>query len=162
MEKVKIKSLVNHQLLINDESRKIKRTWEKKGAVRTINFEDLEELVYDSGVEYMFRQGMLEIVDPKKDEIMVRLGLQEEGAAPIVILSDEDIKKLMSEVTSISKFRKEVNELPKEQLNKIVEYCVENKVMPYEKTTILKEKTQKDISQMVRLKEANEESSKDQ
>ena len=109
----------------------------------------------------MFRQGMLEIVDPKKDEIMVRLGLQEEGAAPIIILSDEDIKKLMSEVTSISKFRKEVNELPKEQLNKIVEYCVENKVMPYEKTTILKEKTQKDISQMVRLKEANEESSKE-
>ena len=63
----------------------------------------------------------------------------------------------MNETTTISAFRKKISELPKEQINELVNYCVENKILNYEKTEILKNKTGKDILSMVRLRQANEE-----
>lgn len=158
MEKVRVKSLVSHKVVIDDESKRVKRTWDKKNAIRMIPLEDLEELIYDPGVEYMFKEGMLDIDGDNKDEILVKLGLKEEGEkSPIIILTDEDRRKLMNEMTSLSAFREKINELPREQLNELVEYCVDNKIMNYEKTAIIKDKTGRDIISMIRLQEADKE-----
>ena len=158
MGKVKIKNLVNSRVVIEDPNTRISRVWEKRGAVRTIEMEDLEELIYTPGVEYMFREGVLDIVEPNREEILVKLGLQEEdGSNKIIILSDEDKRKLMSDVTTVASFRKKVSELPREQVNELVDYCVDNKIMNYEKVDILKSKTGKDIFSMVRLREADKE-----
>lgn len=62
-EKVKIKSLVNGTVGIRSDELRINRTWEKKGAVKPIDLEVLEELIYDPGVEYMFKEGILGIDD---------------------------------------------------------------------------------------------------
>lgn len=158
MERIKIKNLVNSRVSIEDPTTRVSIKWERKGAIRTINKEDLEQLVYLPGVEYMFREGVLDIVEPNREKILVDLGLQEEdGSNKIIILSEDEMKKMMSEVTSVSAFRKKVSELPKEQVNELVDYCVENKILNYEKTDILKSKTGKDIYSMVRLRQANEE-----
>jgi len=158
MEKIKIKSLVSHKVLINDTDKRIKRTWDKKGAIRAISLEDLEELVYDPGVEYMFREGMLDIVAPNKEEIMIKLGFQQEGEKPeIIILSEEEMLKLMRETTSVSAFRKKINELPREQLRELINFCVDKELVSYEKVTILKEKTGNDIIKMIELKKADKE-----
>ena len=158
MGKVKIKNLVNSRVVIEDPNTRTSRVWEQRGAVRTIEMEVLEELIYTPGVEYMFREGVLDIVEPNREEILVKLGLQEEdGSNKIIILSDEDKKKLMSDVTTVANFRKKVSELPKEQINELVDYCVDNKILNYEKVDILKSKTGKDILSMVRLREADKE-----
>lgn len=158
MGKVKIKNLVNSRVVIEDPNTRTSRVWERRGAVRTIEMEDLEELIYTPGVEYMFREGVLDIIEPNREEILVKLGLQEEdGSNKIIILSDEDKKKLMSDVTTVANFRKKISELPREQVNELVDYCVDNKIMNYEKVDILKSKTGKDIFSMVRLREADKE-----
>lgn len=158
MGKIKIKNLVNSRVVVEDPVTRVSRSWEKRGAIRTIEMEDLEQLIYLPGVEYMFREGVLDIVEPNREEILVELGLQEEdGSNKIIILSDDDMRKLMNETTTISAFRKKISELPKEQVNELVDYCVENKILNYEKTDILKSKTGKDIHSMIRLRQANEE-----
>lgn len=158
MGKIKIKNLINSRVVIEDPNTRTSRVWEKKGAVRTIEMENLEELIYTPGVEYMFREGILDIIEPNREEILVKLGLQEEdGSNKIIILSDEDKKKLMSDNTTVTNFRKRISKLPKEQVNELVNYCVDNKILNYEKVDILKSKTGKDIFSMVRLREANKE-----
>ena len=158
MGKVKIKNLVNSRVVIEDPNTRTSRVWERRGAVRTIEMEDLEELIYTPGVEYMFREGVLDIIEPNREEILVKLGLQEEdGSNKIIILSDEEKKKLMSDVTTVANFRKKISELPREQVNELVDYCVDNKIMNYEKVDILKSKTGKDTFSMVRLREADKE-----
>lgn len=158
MGKVKIRNMVKSRVVINEPSLRMYRAWERKGAIRTIEMEDLEELIYNPGVEYMFREGILVIEDPKKDEILVKLGLQDEdGTNQIVILSEEDMKELMGATVSLATFREKISELPKGQLNELVNYCVDNKITNYEKVNILKSKTGKDILSMIRLLDADKE-----
>ena len=62
-KKVEITSLVGGRVTINLVDPRIKRTWERKGVKRYIDFEDLEQAMYNQGVEYMFTQGILGIED---------------------------------------------------------------------------------------------------
>ena len=155
---VKIKNLINSRVVVEDPSTRISRSWERKGAIRTIEMDDLEQLIYVPGVEYMFREGVLDIAEPNREEILVKLGLQEEdGSNKIIILSEGEMKKLLGDTTTVAYFRQKIAELPREQINELVNYCVDNKILNYEKVNILKEKTGKDIFSMVRLREANDE-----
>ena len=62
-EKVKIKNTTSGRIGINIPDLKLSRIWERKNVVKVIDFSDLEQAMYDPGVEYMIRQGMVEIED---------------------------------------------------------------------------------------------------
>lgn len=158
MSKVRIKSLVSGRIGIVDNNTRIRRDWDKKGAIRLIDMEDLEQLVYDPGVEYMFKQGMLGIDEPNSKELLIALGLEEEGVpeTEIVTLTEEEMKDLMTS-KSISFFRKKVKQLPKEQLTELVNFCIKNELTNYEKVMILKELTKVDILNAIRINKEDKE-----
>ena len=62
-KKIAITSQVNGRVGINVPEMRFKKTWEKKGQKVLVDAEILEEIFYDPGVEYMFRQGILYIED---------------------------------------------------------------------------------------------------
>ena len=76
-KRVKVKSLVKGIVGIKSQDLRVNLTWNKRGAVRNVDFDTLRDLIYEEGVEYMFKEGILGIddMDTKKE-----LGLEPEDA----------------------------------------------------------------------------------
>ena len=92
--KVMVVSNTIGETIINVPSMHFRRVWERKGAKKPIDLEILREIIYDPGVEIMFRKGILYIEDmPTK----IELNLEEEGTTTptnIVVLTDEQRQRL--------------------------------------------------------------------
>lgn len=154
--KVNIKNETLGRVGINLPDLKLKRVWERKGVVRQITFDDLQQAFYEPGVEYMFREGMLSIdnMDVKKE-----LGLEPEDAKEpvnVIILSDEQRKRFLT-VMPMHEFRKEIDKLSHEQINSLVDYAIANEIADLDKTEFLKEKTGIDIYKAIQLNRADRE-----
>lgn len=156
-EKVKIKSLVSRSVSLINKELRVNRTWERKGAVTTIDFDVLEEMMYDPGTLYMFENGILGIDDM---DVKVRLGLEPEGAEEptnIIILTDEQRKEYLLTL-SLNEFKEKLKELPTEQVRELVNYAVENEVpVDFTKADVLKRMTGIDILSAIRLNRQDKE-----
>ena len=158
--KVKVKSLVNGTVGIKDPDLRINRTWSKKGAVYSFEMEDLEQLMYDPGTEYMFREGILAVVGDNAKEINIQLGLQDEDEPEKMFdFTDEKKKEIMA--MKMADFRKVVKELTHEQQHMLVEYCVDNKIRDYDRDMFLKDLTHIDILKAIELDEQDKEEVKE-
>ena len=156
--KIKIKSLVGGTIVITDPTLRLRREWPKKGTVQIIDSDDLDILLYQSGVDYMFRQGMLGFVDEEEGhKILVNYGIEPEDKEEwIPSIEPEKLDKLMNEA-KVSDFRKEIKKFTREQLIELTEYCIEKEYMQYEKVEILKDLTGTDIISAIRLNRQDKE-----
>lgn len=156
-KKVKIKSLSGGQVIVKNDDLRVKRVWERRGAVKTIDFDVLEELIYDPGVEYMFRQGILSIEDL---EVKKALGLEPEDATEpvnIIVFDNKKMDRLMT-VMPLHEFKAEVNKAPIEQVRLLVEYAIKKEYTDFEKCEYLRKLTQIDIINAIKLnRKAKEE-----
>lgn len=154
--KVKVKSLVNGTIGVKDPDLRINRTWNRKGAIYNFELEDLEQLMYDPGVEYMFREGILAVVGEDADKINIELGLQEEnGPKRIFELTEDKMKEILG--LKMSDFRKAINDLTYEQQHTLVEYCIDNEIVDYDKALFLKDVTNTDIPKAIELNRKDKE-----
>lgn len=154
--KVKVKSMVNGTIGLLDRDLRVNRTWNKKGAVYSFDKEVLEELMYDPGVEYMFKEGILAIVNDNADELNVELGIQPEGESKKIFnLDDAKIKEIIN--MKMADFRKAIKNLTYEQQHLVVEYFIENKIRDYDRCEFLKNITQTDILKAIELEEQSKE-----
>lgn len=99
-KKVMVVSNTIGEVVINVPSMHFRRVWERKGSKKPIDLDTLKEIIYDPGVEKMFRQGILYIEDMP---VKIELDLEDEGTETptrIVVLTDEQRKELLSEVTT--------------------------------------------------------------
>lgn len=155
-KKVKIKNTTNGRIGINIPDLKLSRIWEKKNVIKDIDFDDLEQALYDSGVEYMIRQGMLEIEDM---EVKIALGLEEEGTTTpvnIIVLSEKEMERYLK-VLPIVDFKKKIADLPKEQIYNLLDYAIEKEIIQLDKNDILKQITGTDVMEAVKLKRQAQE-----
>lgn len=149
-ERVSIKSLVSHRVVLSVPDMRLKRVWEKKGAVRVVPFEQLQEAIYSPGVEALFTEGILGIDDMK---IKQRLGLEPEDAVEpvnIIALDEAQMKRYLT-VLPTHEFREKLRELPSEQINELIRYAIEHEIANFEKSEILKEITGIDIISAIKL-----------
>ena len=155
-KKIKVKSLVNGKIRIFLPDLKLNIRWDRKGQTRMVDFEALQEAMYDYGTEYMFKEGMLGIEDM---ETKIALGLEPEGATEpqlIKILNDEQMKRMMT-VMPIYDFKEELKTIPREQILNLVDYAIENEYSDINKCDILKEITGIDIISAIRLNREDKE-----
>ena len=155
-KKIKVKSLVNGRIRIFLPDLKLNVRWERKGQTRMIDFEALQEAMYDYGTEYMFKEGMLGIDDM---ETKIALGLEPEGATEpqfIKEIDDEQMKRMMT-VMPIFEFKKEIETVPREQVLNLVDYAVQNEYSDIKKCDILKEITGIDVISAIRLNREDKE-----
>lgn len=155
-KKVKIKALVDGTIGINDSDLRIRRTWDQKGAVRTIDLDVLEELIYNPGVEYMFKEGILGIDDM---EVKIALGLEPEGAVEPenIVIFDDNMKKRLLAYMPFTEFKENVDKAPREQLFGLVDYAIDNELIDIDKINYLKDKTQIDILSAIQLRRQEQE-----
>lgn len=155
-KKINIKNEVSSRVGINVPDLRLDRIWEKKGVVRQITFEDLQQAFYSPGVEYMFREGILSIDDM---EVKKALGLEPEDAenpVNIIILSDDQRKRYLTAMP-MHEFRQEVAKLSNEQIKMLVDYAITNEIANFDKCEFLKELTGIDIYKAIQLNRADKE-----
>ena len=152
--KVKVKSLISSRVLISIPEIRLKRVWEKKGAVKTIPFEQLEEAMYEPGVEALFREGALGIDDM---EVKIALGLEEEGTKEptnIIALDDAQRERYLKNMPMVD-FKQKVKELPQEQLIELANYAIEKEIADFDKSELLLKLTDIDILSAIKLNRDN-------
>lgn len=153
-KKVKVKSLISSRVILSVPDIRLKRVWEKKGAVRIIPFEQLEEAFYEPGVEALFTDGALGIDDM---EVKIALGLEPEGAAEpvnIITLTDAQMERYLSHMP-MAEFRQEVKKLPKDQLMELANYAIEHEIANFDKSELLLKVTDIDIMSAIKLNRDN-------
>lgn len=154
--KIRIKNMTNSRCGINIPELRLKRTWERKNAIREIDFDTLQQAIYYPGVEYMFTQGILYIDDM---DAKIALGLEEEGTVEptqIIVLTEAQKDRYLKNLP-INEFKIEVKKLSWEQLQDLVDYAIEKEYADMDKCDFLKSLTQIDIIRAIQLNRADKE-----
>ena len=149
-KKVKVVGLVSQRVVLTVPDLRLRRVWERKGAVAVIPFEQLEEAMYSPGVENLFKNGILGIDDM---ETKIALGLEPEGAkvpTNIITLNDEQRKRYLT-VMPLHEFKEEIKKLPIEQINELAAYAIEHEILDFDKSEIIKKYVDVDIMRAVKL-----------
>lgn len=153
--KVKVVNLISSRVNINLPDIRLKRVWEKKGATRTIPFDELEEAIYNPGVEALFREGILGIEDM---EVKRKLGLEPEDAEEpvnIIVLDDAQRKRYMT-VMPLYEFKEKIQELSREQIAELARYAIEHEIADFDKSEVIKQIVDIDIIGSIQLNKANQ------
>ena len=155
-KKVIIENKINSRVVIDVPSLNLRRIWESKGAKKPIDLEILEQAIYDPGVEYLFKEGILYIEDM---DAKIQLGLEDEGATKptnIVILSDLDKKKYLT-VIKLDDFKKKIAKMNREQLLDLTDFAIQNECIDLDKCEFLKKETGIDIVKAIQLNRSAKE-----
>ena len=158
--KVKVENLISSRVNIVIPELSLRRVWEKKGAVKTIPLEQLEEAMYNPGVEALFRDGTLGIEDM---EVKRYLGLEPEDAEEpvnIIILNDQQRKRYLT-VMPVAEFKEKIRELPIEQVRELAQYAIQNEIANFDKAEIIKKMVGTDIIATIQLNKADQEEVKE-
>lgn len=153
---ITIKSTVSATVVMNVPSLHLNRTWLKKGAIQKIPMEILEQAIYDPGVEYLFKTGILYIDDI---ETKIALGLEDPDNTEepsILLIDDATAKKLLQE-TPLKEFRETLEKLSHDQIVELAKTAVDLKITDYQRDKLLKEKTEIDVFSIVTRVETDEE-----
>ena len=159
-ERVKIKNLISSRVNINIPDIRLHRVWEKKGAVKTIPFDQLQEAIYNPGVEALFTEGILGIEDL---EIKQKLGLEPEDVKePVnIIILDEIQSKRYLTIMPLNEFKIKIKELPIEQIRELARFAIDNELVDFEKDEIIKKMIGTDIIGTIQMNKADKEEVKE-
>lgn len=156
-KKVKVKNLVSSKVTLSVPDLRLSRTWEKKGAVKIIPFDQLEEAMYDPGVEALFTGGILGIEDM---EVKKAVNLEPEDAEQpvnIIVLDDAQRKRYLT-VMPNSEFKVEVQKLPREQIRELAQYAIDNELaINFDKSEALKKLVNVDVMKTIQLNKQDKE-----
>lgn len=135
---------------------KLKKSWARKGAKVLIDKDILEEAMFDPGVEYMFKSGLLYVQDVKTK---IDLGLEPEGATASknVFMSDEEKEEYMSSKKQAWQLEEKLKELSHEGKRDFCDYVVEHELFDSKKSNIIKKICGVDTVHAIQMKHANEE-----
>lgn len=155
---VLVKSTVNAQVGINVPYLYLKRTWPQKNSVQRVQKDLLMQAIYEPGVEYLFKTGIL-VVEDKQDRI--DLGLEDpDTGATVYILSDEKVEQLIKKAT-VEEFKQELKKMSHDQKVELAHAAVDMECVNYEKNNILRDETEINVDFMVRqIKEEKRQAAK--
>lgn len=155
-KKVMVRNMMNHPVGIYVPSMNFKRDFPRKDATLPIDFEILQEIMYDPGVEYMFKQGILYIEDM---EVKRELGLEPydaEEPEEIIVLNDGQRRRLLT-VASLEELKETCEKLSYEQNQELANYAILNELGDLERAKIIKQFTEVDIIRAIQNRKDPEE-----
>lgn len=148
-KKVMVKSHSNSTVVFYLPELNFSRTFEKKGAVKPIPFDVLAQAMYNDGFETMIKYGMLTIEDK---EARIELGLEED----IVILDDNQKKRLLT-IAPLHDLKEACKTMNEQQVLELVYFAIENELGNFDKASFLKDITNIDIIEAIKLNKAAKE-----
>jgi hypothetical protein len=131
------------------------RVWNKKGQKLPVSKDVLREAIYEPGVEYMFKKGILYIDDM---EFKIELGLEAPGTeAPTEVLPVDDkylnrVLKLMP----VSEMKSAIDKMSIVQKQELVDYASKQNDIQLDRLAIVSEKCGVDILKTIELNRQKE------
>lgn len=156
-EKVTVINMSNGVVGIDLPDLKIRRRWPKKGAKVDLNKADLQEAMYDPGVEYLFKAGILYIEDLNtKKELELE---PEDAVAPvnIIVLTDKEKEDMLNSKKPNWEFKQILGKLSLDQVIDLANFAIKQEVIDVPKNEAIKELSGIDILRAIQLEHMNKE-----
>lgn len=131
------------------------RVWNKKGQKLPVSKDVLREAIYEPGIEYMFKKGILYIEDM---EMKIELGLEAPGTTtPTEVLPVDDkylnrVLKLMP----ISEMKAAIDKMSIVQKQELVDYASKQNDIQLDRLAIVSDKCNVDILKTIELNRQKE------
>ena len=150
-EKVIVTSMVSGNVGLTLPHLRVIKTWPKKGTKLPVEKNILREAIYEPGVEYMFKNGILYIEDM---DFKIELGLEEEGAkAPTAIIPvDEKYLERILKRMPLVEMKKVVKEMNDNQRRELIDYAAEQNDIQLDRISALKDIVGIDLFKVIELK----------
>ena len=150
-EKVIVTSMVSGNVGLTLPHLRVNKTWPKKGTKLPVEKNILREAIYEPGVEYMFKNGILYIEDM---DFKIELGLEEEGAkAPTAIIPvDEKYLERILKRMPLAEMKKVVKEMNDNQRRELIDYAAEQNDIQLDRISALKDIVGIDLFKVIELK----------
>ena len=150
-DKVIVTSMVSGNVGLTLPHLRVNKTWPKKGTKLPIDKDVLREAIYEPGVEYMFKNGILYIEDM---DFKIELGLEEEGAeAPTAIVPvDEKYLERLLKRMPVAEMKIAMKDMNDNQKRELIEYASEQNDVQMDRISAIKEVTGIDLFKVIELK----------
>lgn len=152
-DNVNVTSMVSGKVIIKlpQNGYFIKKIWPRKGTKMPISKEALREAIYQPGVEYMFKNGMLYIDDM---DFKIELGLEEEGAkAPTAVIPvDEKYLERVLKRMPVSEMKQAIKSMNENQRQEMIDYASNQNDIQIDRINAIKEITKIDLFKVIELK----------
>ena len=146
-DKVMITSMVGGTISVSALNH---RVWNKKGQSRPVSKDILREAIYEPGVEYMFKKGILYIEDM---DFKIELGLEAEGTkVPTEILPmDEKFMNRVLKLMPIPEMKTTIDKMTMVQKQELVDFAVKQNDISLDRIKIVSDKCGVDILKTISL-----------
>ena len=152
-EKVMVTSMVSGTISASSLEH---RVWNKKGQKLPVSKDILREAIYEPGVEYMFKKGILYIEDM---DFKIELGLEAEGTkVPTEILPmDEKFMNRVLKLMPIPEMKTTIEKMTMVQKQELVDFAVKQNDISLDRIKIVSDKCGVDILKAISLDRQKEE-----
>lgn len=126
------------------------RVWNKKGQKLPVSKDVLREAIYEPGIEYMFKNGILYIEDM---DFKIELGLEAEGTkTPTQIIPmDEKYMTRVLKLMPVSEMKKAIDEMSMVQKQELVDFAVKQNDIQLDRIKIVSDKCGVDVLKAIEL-----------
>ena len=146
-DKVMVTSMVGGTISVSALNH---RVWNKKGQKLPVSKDILREAIYEPGVEYMFKKGILYIEDM---DFKIELGLEAEGTkVPTEILPmDEKFMNRVLKLMPVSEMKTTIDKMTMVQKQELVDFAVKQNDISLDRIKIVSDKCGVDILKTISL-----------
>ena len=146
-DKVMITSMVGGTIRVSALNH---RVWNKKGQKLPVSKDILREAIYEPGVEYMFKKGILYIEDM---DFKIELGLEAEGTkVPTEILPmDEKFMNRVLKLMPVPEMKTTIDKMTMVQKQELVDFAVKQNDISLDRIKIVSDKCGVDILKTISL-----------
>lgn len=152
---VVVTSMVSGRIGLVVPHLRVNKVFPKKGTKLSIEKDLLREAIYEPGVEYMFKKGMLYIDDmPFK----IELGLEEEGTEEptLVVKLEEKYLNRIAKLMPIKEMKETVEKMNDVQRQELIDFVVKQKDMSFDRLEGLRKVTGVDLVKVIELNREEE------
>lgn len=146
-DKVMVTSMVGGTISASALNHKV---WNKKGQKLPVSKDVLREAIYEPGIEYMLKNGILYIEDM---DFKIELGLEAEGTkTPTQIIPmDEKYMTRVLKLMPISEMKKSIDEMSMVQKQELVDFAVKQNDIQLDRIKIVSDKCGVDVLKAIEL-----------
>ena len=151
-EKVMVTSMVGGTISASSLEH---RVWNKKGQKLPVSKDVLREAIYEPGVEYMFKKGILYIDDM---DFKIELGLEAEGTktpTDILPVDDKYLNRILR-LMPIVEMKAAIDKMSIVQKQELVDYATKQNDIQLDRLAIVSEKCNVDILKTIELNRQKE------
>ena len=131
------------------------RVWNKKGQKLPVSKDVLREAIYEPGIEYMFKKGILYIDDM---EMKIELGLEAPGTptpTEVLPVDDKYLNRILR-LMPISEMKAAIDKMSIVQKQELVDYASKQNDIQLDRLAIVSDKCNVDILKTIELNRQKE------